>query len=123
VPAAEVNVYEALTGFAGLQALVSTRIYPSVMPQDVDKPAVVYFRVVGNREVLLADGGGSGVERVLFQFTSWAKSMSESYAVAEQVRLALAAASFETVVQVNRSGYEPDTRLFSFTYDIAIWHR
>jgi hypothetical protein len=128
--AAEENLYTELTGFAGLQALVANsdspityRVYPLLMPQDGTLPAVVYQRIVGTREVTLADSGGSGVERVLFQLTSWATTLDAAHDVAEQVRLALAAAAFEVVVQDNRTGYESDTRLFSFTYDIAMWHR
>ena len=127
---AEENVYSELIGFAGLQALVANadspptyRIYPTVMQHGSDLPALVYFRAVGDHEILLADGSGGTPERVLFQFTAWADSMKSAYDVAEQVRLALAAASFEVVVQINRSDYEPETRLFSFTYDIAVWHR
>jgi len=127
---AEADVYTALTGYAGLQALIPTtdspvqyKVYPILMPQDVTYPAVVYQRIVGTRANLMADGGGSGVERVLFQFTAWATTMLAAYNVMEQVRLALVAASFEVVFQVSRAGHEPDTGLFSFTYDIAVWHR
>ena len=127
---AEAEVYTALTSYAGLQTLVTNgdspetfRIYPLVMPQDETLPAVVYQRIVGNRITTLSDAGGTGVERVVFQFTTWSTTMLEAHDVMEQVRLALVAASFEIVPLSNRSVHEPQTRLFGMEYDFAIWHR
>ena len=130
MPSAEENVYSELVGFAGLQALVANtdspvtyKIYPAEQPHDTTMPSVVYARTFGTREVLLSDGGGTGVERVSFRFTAWSKTALEAASVAEQIRLALAAATFHTVVELSRTAFDPDTKLHSFIYDIAVWHR
>jgi len=41
----------------------------------------------------------------------------------EQVRLALKSGTYEFVPYETRGGYEPDTKLFSFSNDFAMWHR
>ena len=40
-------VYALLSADAGVTALVSTRIYPTVLPQDKTLPALVYQRISG----------------------------------------------------------------------------
>lgn len=41
----EIAVYDALTGDAGVAALVSTRVYPQNLPPDVALPAIVYRNI------------------------------------------------------------------------------
>lgn len=38
----ETDVYDALTGDAGVSALVSARVYPQKLPEDVTLPAIAY---------------------------------------------------------------------------------
>jgi len=76
-----------LAGFAGLSALVSTRIYRLTVPQDAVLPAVTYQRISGPREYVM--GQQTPLVRARFQITSWADDYSGVKAVAEQVRLAL----------------------------------
>ncbi len=38
----ETDVFDALTGDAGVSALVSTRVYPQKLPEDVTFPAIAY---------------------------------------------------------------------------------
>ena len=42
---AETQLYTLLTGAAGVTALVSTRIYPDLVPEDKDPPYIGYERV------------------------------------------------------------------------------
>lgn len=83
----EEAVYSRLSGFAGLTALVSTRISPVEIPQDAALPAVVYQRISGIRNYAM--GNQTPLVRARIQVTSWAESYSGVKAVAEQVRLAL----------------------------------
>lgn len=41
---AETDLYTALTGAAGVTAIVSTRIYPDLAPQEVATPCIAYSR-------------------------------------------------------------------------------
>lgn len=40
----EESLYAALTGSAGVTALVASRVYPDTVPQDIDLPAVAFTR-------------------------------------------------------------------------------
>ena len=41
----EGDVYAAITGDAGMAALIGTRLYPSIIPQGATYPAAAYFVV------------------------------------------------------------------------------
>ena len=86
----EAEIYDRLSGHAGLSALVINRIYPNHVPQNVTLPAVSYHRVSAVRPSAM--GADSGVVRARFQVDVWASSFADASGarpVAEQVRLAL----------------------------------
>lgn len=82
-------LYSKLSTTAGLTSLVSTRIYPDVMPQPPTLPAVVYQMISNEREE--RHRGQTGDARPRFQITAWAVSAIAAAAVAEQIRLAVMA--------------------------------
>lgn len=63
--------------------LISTRLYPLVVPQDASLPAVAYQRISGPREH--AHDGPSGLARARVQFTA----LGSTYAEAKSVVTAL----------------------------------
>lgn len=81
------RLYAQLAASTGLTGLVSTRIYPTKLPQGVDLPAVTYFRVSGVREHAMASD--PNVVHSLFQVSSWDDDPAGTRAVAAQVALAL----------------------------------
>ncbi len=83
---------------------------------------MVYQQITGDRVPTLADAGGSGVERITYQITSWATTYLSANAVAEQVRLAMNAATSFTVTSSpeRRDYFEDDTRLYAVEYDFFI---
>jgi len=60
-------IYSRLSGYAGLTALVGTRIYPNFVPQNTAAPCVS-FQLVASVEPQ-AMGAGTGVIRSRFQFS------------------------------------------------------
>lgn len=84
---AEEALYARMSGYAGLTALVSTRVYPVKLPQDCTYPAVTYQRISTIREV--AHGADPGIARTRLQVTSAATTYSGVKAVTAQVRAAL----------------------------------
>jgi hypothetical protein len=76
-----------LTGFSGLASLVSARVYPLAMPQNVTYPAITYQRVSTVR--ISAMGGDTGDVRARFQFDVYGATYASVRAVADQARLAL----------------------------------
>lgn len=112
-------IYDRATGHAGLSALVSTRVYPNVAPQNVTVPFVTYRRVSAVRP----SGFGSdvGIVEARFQFDMYATTYSGARAVAEQVRAAFQrwTNSSGTVVYETRI----ENELESFDAEPALLHR
>ena len=83
----EETLYTRLSTFAGLTALVSTRIYPVIMPQGIDKPALVYQLISSTRESCMVKD--VGLVRARFPVTTWGPTFAGVKAIIEQVRQAL----------------------------------
>lgn len=82
----ETVLYDRGVAHAGLSALISTRLYPGVLPQKCTYPAVNYSRIFASR--VPAMGADTGLVRARFQFDIWADTYAAARAVAEQVRAA-----------------------------------
>lgn len=80
-------LFTRLSNFQGLKDLVSTRIYPVIMPQGATKPAVTYQLISAPREKAMVADPGLVTSR--YQFTAWATTNFGARAVIKQVRLAL----------------------------------
>jgi hypothetical protein len=87
-----------MKNFAGLGALVSTRIYPSPIPQNPTYPLVTYQKIDAPRDYVM--GNQSGLVFSRFQVDSWAETYDACEALAEQVRLSLSnyAGTSDTIV-------------------------
>lgn len=91
----EAVIFTRLSTFAGLSALVATRVYPVNLPQDVAMPAISYRRI--NAARVSAMGVDTGLVRATFQFDCWSGghadgtggTFDEARAVADQVIAAL----------------------------------
>ena len=80
-------LFARLSGFAGLNALVSTRIYPPPAPQDALYPLVTWQEI--DRQSIHVMGGTAGIVHIRYQVDSWAETLSGAKAVAAQVEAAL----------------------------------
>lgn len=122
-------VYSQLANNAGVSALVSTRIYPLVMPQQPTMPALVYAMVDNNREQVHR-GQTTGV-KARVQVTCWGATEASAAAVKDAVRLAMigaqgsvASVTIDGVVcEGEVEGFEPDTTRHWIALDFFIWHR
>lgn len=84
----ETILFTRLSTYAGLAALVGSRIYPIIMPQGVTYPAVTYQRIATEpRESCMVEDVGWA--RARMQVTAWAETFSAARAIIEQVRGAL----------------------------------
>jgi galactose-1-phosphate uridylyltransferase len=77
------GLYAYLSTNATITALISTRLYPDILPQDVTYPAVV-FRQIGNND---DDGlqAASTLLRPIYEFEAQAQDGDDPYAAARQV--------------------------------------
>ena len=127
----EADLYTHLRDHTGLSALISGRVYPLTMPQDVTLPAVVYQRVTGPREYSFT--GSSGLAHPRFQVSVWAETYASAKDVAEQIKVALGGYNggmgsggtlvYGSFIENELDFYEPDTRLYHVPVDFTMWHR
>lgn len=125
----ESALYTRLSGYAGLTALVSTRIYPIILPQEPTYPAVTYQRIDGPREHALS--ADMGIPHPRIQIDSWGNTHVQAWAVATQVRGALqrwsdadaSPAVLDCLLDSDDDSYEPDAGVYRVRQDWIIWHR
>lgn len=105
---AETELYAVLTAASGLTALVSTRIYPDILPEETALPAVVYTRT-GTQTITTIHGGNMG-EFADLQINAWGKTRASAAAVADQIDAALQSAKFPKTNRI--SGIDDELLLF-----------
>lgn len=103
--------------FQALNAVAPT--YPIIAPADAPSPRITYLRIAGKDHETLADGGGA--PRVRVQVDVWALQFAQSRDLAAAARAALRAALTIGEITDNPDEYEPDTKLFRASFDIAAW--
>lgn len=119
----EAEIYTRLTGFAGLSALVSTRIYPNTIEQNATLPAIVYRRVSAER--ISAMGDDTGTVRTRYQFDVYDDQYTDGLRpVVEQLRKALqrhTGTLIEHIFVLNETEYYDDTtELYRCSIDFEI---
>lgn len=126
----EQAVFNRLSTYASLMALVSTRIYPLALPQNGTYPAVTYFRVSSPRIRTFGTNLGASTR---LQVSCWARSYLAAKGVADQVIAALDGFSGTLggvggvpVLALDLDNetdiYEPETGLYHVPLDFTIWH-
>ena len=80
-------IYTRLQAVAGLTALVGTRVYPRLMPQNPTYPAITYLLIASPRE--RAMGSDPGIVHSRWQFDVWDNDRDVVRDVTEQLRKAL----------------------------------
>ena len=80
----EAGVYAHLSNADRVAGLVSTRIYPEVIPQTAELPAMAYQRVSGPRDHY--HNGAAGMARARIQLTIVAETYTAAKGVAAAVR-------------------------------------
>ena len=124
--AIETTLYNRLSGYAGLIALVSTRISPNIKAQDSALPAVTYRRVSSTRYNAMAVD--AQVVKARFQVDVWASSYESAAAVRDQVRACLqrwrdgtaGAVVQDTFIVTETDLYEDDTHQHHIAIDVEI---
>lgn len=111
---AETQLYTALSGWSGLNALVADRIFPDAIPEGQGMPAVVFIRVSTSPTHTI--GGQLVCEDVRFAITAWSPTRAAAEAVADEIALALAAAGNPKADR--SSGYDNEVGLFAVTTEV-----
>ena len=114
---AEEQLYAALSGRAGLTALVGLRIYPDALPENAPLPAVVFVRASTNPTYTI--GGVLVAEDVRLAITGWAETRAEVEPVGDQIRLALEATGNQ--ITDRSSGFDNEVGLFAVTIEFDMF--
>lgn len=120
----ESDMYTSLTTHAGLSALISTRLYPDVAPQNATRPYVVYQRISTRKTQAISGVVVSQLARI--QFAIYADTALEVLNVAIQIQAALLAMAESTVtiyerpLENERTTYEEQSLLFRRDFDATI---
>ena len=86
----EVGLISYLEGYAGLAALISTRIYHMMKPQSVVYPCVTFQRIDTPRIHTMDSSGATGtLARPRIQFDAWADTYTAAKNITDQLRAAL----------------------------------
>ena len=122
-------LYGYLSTYAGLTALISTRLYPDILPQTPTYPAVTMQLISRVRDHLFhAD---STMAKSRYQFSCFGLTRTSAKVVSKQIRLALQNYSgmmggLVSVSAVEIDGeidnYETDVKVYSTMLDFLIWH-
>lgn len=121
-------LYDRASNFAGLSALVGSRIYPNLQPQNVADKSVTFRRISSQR--VSAMGADTGLVRARYQFDAWADNYDDARAIADQLRLCFQRwnTTVGTVVQDvyllnDVELYEDDTQTHHVAIDLDVVYR
>lgn len=114
---AETEVFAALSGDAGVTALVAQRIYPDVLPEKSAYPAVVFARV--RTEPTYGISGNYFGADVGLQVGCWGTTRTQADAVGSAVETALRLAGMPHVGRT--AGYDEETDLFASVIELEIF--
>jgi hypothetical protein len=130
----EPAIYALLTETPGVAALVGTRVYPVVLPQNPTMPAITYQRTSAQRT--RSTLGPSGLTRSGFQIDCWSASYLNAKSLCAAVRAAIdgyrETVTGPGVTEGNRMGAvmvegdrdfrEESPSLYRVSIDITVWH-
>ena len=123
---------EALRAFiladATVAALIGTRMYALILPQNPTMPALTYT-IFGAGGILSHDGP-SGLENPTVQIDAWGTTYSDAFELAEAVRVRLNGYSglLDTVhaqgifLVRKRDSYENESELYRRSTDFELWN-
>lgn len=122
----EKQLYTRLSTYTPLTAIVSNRIYPVKLPQNVTLPAVSYFRVSTDRHSAMGEDIADVTSR--FQVSAWGQTYTSVRSIADVVRAALerysvngADATIVTIFYINEQDlYEDDLQIYQLAMDFRI---
>lgn len=119
--ALEPKIVTLLEGNAVVSALVSTRIYPMILPQDPTLPAITYQRVSGGQ--ISSTDGFSNYENPRIQIDSMATTYAGAKAVAAAVFAAMElSTTFKAVLIGDTDIYEDEPEFYRVSMDFSVWH-
>jgi len=104
-------IHDRLNQFTGLTDLVGTRIYPLVMPDKPQYPAVTFHVIASSSEK--GSTSDPAMMKCIVQVTAWDKTLLGARTVADQIRKAL-----DRYRNVTLNGVKVDDCIFEGDQDL-----
>lgn len=124
----EQQLFEQLTDYAGLAALIGDRAYPQQLPQGAALPAVTYLHV-STAPLLDRDSRTANYSDDRYQITGWAATFDAALALRKQIKAAMGTFRRTTAPRVDgalpaggRDEPEAEEGRFRFSLDYMIGH-
>lgn len=124
----EEAVVSRMQGYASLTALIGTRLFPLIVPQDADLPAIAYQKISSPKTI--SHGGDSHLAQSRIQFTIQADTYSDAKSVSGQLRACWAGYRATVagvridgaLVQDDRDGWSEQHGAPVVRVDVMVWH-
>ena len=124
----ESELYGFLVSNPVISAVVADRVYPLLMPQNTQLPAITYQRISGASEQSMT--GASGLAHPRIQLDCWGSTYKDVTVLREVLRQVLqgfrgqlGTIFINGVIYVNdQDFYEWETKTFRTSTDVKIWH-
>lgn len=130
----EEGLGDYLATYAGLTALISTRVYWMREPQGITLPCLTFERIDTMRtHTHDTSGANTDLARPRFQFDAVAETYSSAKAITDQVRAALNGKSGTigvtythtiqaALVDAEEPDYDAETETYTSRSEYLIWH-
>jgi len=122
-------IYNILSGDATIASLVSDRIYPDMIPEDVTTPEAIRYSELTIDPTHTKDGAND-IEDVEIRVDCYGGSRDSAAQIAEAVKSAMISVELNTTIQGvvldgirlndRQSFYEPETAMFRVVLDFWV---
>ena len=122
----EDDLFKQLSGYAGLTALVGSKIYPNHIPQTTIAPYLMYFEVYREKNYVFTGYNGTSVFSI--QISAYAPTQNQVRLIADQISMAMAAWPVKNnqvgfAIQDNEvSAWREDLKLYEIDMDFDIFY-
>ena len=116
----ETKIYALLIANATINRKVNTRVFPIVIPQDSELPAITYQRISAQKITSLS--GYSNLENSHILINSWATKYETVKALAEDIHSVMDnSTGFKTVLSNELDAFDPEAGLWAVSQDFSCW--
>lgn len=113
---------------SGITAIISQKLYPEILPQNVQLPAAVMC--VENSEPYGDISGNAGLFRTAIRVDCWSKQLADAIALGDLIRLSLQGYSGEVsgvkiwgiVLSSLKNNYVPEVSNYQRNLFFLVWH-
>lgn len=125
----EVAIFSRLTNDTPVSDLVAARVYPVILPQNKEMPAITYEKVSGER--VHAMGSDTGIARPRFRFHCWGDTFDDALGLSTVTRQALqrwrgtesGVEVLSTFIESEDHTYDQEPKTYRVIFDVFISHR